>query len=130
MFSTIIKAIAIFVLALSTVTVVLAQSGEPDDRGIEQRSLGRELGDEVRQNGLSLPIQDDGPGNHAPADREEAGLNVQVNDAALDHIVVVPGTRPFEFSIQSETSIAVAGNNILVGYNSSADQPIDHVDPV
>ena len=50
--------------------------------------------------------------------------NVQVNDPAIDNVQEFAGTRAFEFSIQSETSIARAGGNILVGYNSSADQPI------
>ncbi len=50
--------------------------------------------------------------------------NVQVNDPALDHIQTFPGTRPFEFSIQSETSVAAFGNDIVVGYNSSADSPV------
>jgi hypothetical protein len=55
-------------------------------------------------------------------------LNVQVNDPALDHVQSFPGTRPFEFSIQSETSIAAFRNNIVIGYNSSADQPLVEID--
>jgi hypothetical protein len=51
---------------------------------------------------------------------------VQVNDPKLDHIVtfpnVVPAQRPFELSIQSETSMASFGDNVVVGFNNSADQ--------
>ena len=54
--------------------------------------------------------------------------NVQVNDSALDHItsfdpnVVV--TRPFEFSTQSETSAVRDGDDVVVGYNSSANATV------
>jgi hypothetical protein len=57
-------------------------------------------------------------------EEEEEGLNVQVNDRALDRVQTVPGTPPFEFSIQSETSIAAFRDTIVIGYNSSADQPV------
>jgi len=50
--------------------------------------------------------------------------NVQVNDPALDNIQTFPGTRPFELSIQSETSMASFGSDVVVGFNNSADQPI------
>src|SRR5712692_7501980 len=50
--------------------------------------------------------------------------SVQINDPALDNIQTFPGTRPFELSIQSETSMVTFGRNVVVGYNSSADQPI------
>jgi hypothetical protein len=50
--------------------------------------------------------------------------SVQVNDPNLDHIQAFPGTRPFEFAIQSETSSASFGNTVVVGFNNSADQPI------
>ena len=58
--------------------------------------------------------------------RGDAGQRggIQINDPALDHVQTFAGTRPFEFSVQSETSIASFGKNIVVGYNSSADSPI------
>jgi hypothetical protein len=49
--------------------------------------------------------------------------NTQVNDPSLDTIHYVPGTRPYEKSTQSETSAVAQGRHIVVGYNSSADQP-------
>lgn len=57
-----------------------------------------------------------------------AGVGLQVNDPALDNIQFFPNAlpqpqRPYEFSIQSETSAASFGNNVVVGFNNSADQP-------
>ena len=49
-----------------------------------------------------------------------APRNTQINDPNTDYILTFPGTRPFEFSTQSETSIARAGSNLVVGFNSSA----------
>jgi BNR/Asp-box repeat len=53
----------------------------------------------------------------------------QINDPALDNIQFFPNAlpqpqRPYEFSIQSETSMAVFGNDVVVGFNNSADQPV------
>jgi hypothetical protein len=45
-----------------------------------------------------------------------------VNDRALDRVQTFPGTPPFEFSTQSETSIAAFRDTIVIGYNSTADQ--------
>jgi hypothetical protein len=54
--------------------------------------------------------------------------NVQVNDPNLDNIQffpdAVPAQRPFEGSIQSETSVATFGSDVVVGFNNSADQPV------
>jgi hypothetical protein len=58
-----------------------------------------------------------GPGSATP------GANTQVNDPALDHIQdfrPTVNTRPFEYSIQSETTVINHGQNVVVGYNSSA----------
>jgi hypothetical protein len=57
------------------------------------------------------------------------GRSVQVNDPALDNIQFFPNAlpqpqRPYEFSIQSETSMATFGNTAVVGFNNSADQPV------
>jgi hypothetical protein len=51
-------------------------------------------------------------------------FNVQVNDGNLDHVVTFPGTRPFEFATQSETSAVVSGRTIVVGYNTSANSVV------
>ncbi|HKF18402.1 MAG TPA: sialidase family protein [Candidatus Dormibacteraeota bacterium] len=57
------------------------------------------------------------------------GHGVQVNDPALDNIQFFPNAlpqpqRPYEFSIQSETSMAAFGRNVVIGFNNSADQPV------
>jgi Neuraminidase (sialidase) len=57
------------------------------------------------------------------------GRGVQVNDPNLDNIQFFPNAlpqpqRPYEFSIQSETSMATFGNDVIVGFNNSADQPV------
>jgi hypothetical protein len=55
--------------------------------------------------------------------------NVQINDPSLDHITTfdpaVVRTRPFEFSTQSETSAVSDGNDVVVGYNSSANSKVE-----
>jgi hypothetical protein len=53
------------------------------------------------------------------------GRNVQVNDPRLDHVVTFPGTRPFEFATQSETSAVMDGRHIAVGYNTSAGSVVE-----
>ena len=101
----------------------------PASKGIDLRSHGRQIADRVRRHGLAVPPEAQGRGDRGQkGPREEEGLDVQVNDPALDHLQTFPGTAPFEFSTQSETSIAAFGNNILIGYNSSADQPVVRTD--
>ena len=46
--------------------------------------------------------------------------NTQVNDPALDNIQVFPSFAPFLHYTQSETTVAAAGQNIVVSYNNSA----------
>ena len=49
-----------------------------------------------------------------------ASPNTQVNDPALDNIQIFPAHRPFLHYTQSETTVAAAGQNIVVSYNNSA----------
>jgi len=61
--------------------------------------------------------------------RHGNGRGTQVNDAALDNTQFFPNAtpqpqRPYEFSIQSETSAAAFGRNVVAGFNNSADQPV------
>src|SRR5439155_23893622 len=109
-----------------------------ENKGVDLRSHGRQTADEVRwrqatedvvlRQGPVVPgragSREDRGSRERRAEEEEEGRNVQVNEPALDHVQSFPGTRPFEFSIQSETSIAAFRNNIVIGYNSSADQPL------
>ncbi len=59
----------------------------------------------------------------------KARTGVQVNDPALDNIQFFPNAlpqpqRPYELSIQSETSVAAFGSDLVAGFNNSADQPV------
>lgn len=76
----------------------------------------------------SMPIAFDG-GAGGIGGRHGTGRGTQVNDPALDNIQFFPNAlpqpqRPYEFSIQSETSAASFGGNVVVGFNNSADQPV------
>jgi hypothetical protein len=58
--------------------------------------------------------------------KKTVGPSVQVNDPALDYITTFPGlTRPFEFATQSETSTVSMGQDVVVGYNSSAGSVVE-----
>src|SRR5215472_5018139 len=46
--------------------------------------------------------------------------NTQVDDPALDNIQIFPSMAPFLHYTQSETTVAAAGQNIVVSYNNSA----------
>ena len=83
----------------------------------------------VRSGQVPLPMSRVRGHDDAGERGEEGGLNVQINDPALDHVVTfdpsVVRTRPFEFSTQSETSMVSRGNHITVGYNSSASAVVE-----
>jgi hypothetical protein len=79
----------------------------------------------------SLPapgIAIQGKSSAGASGKKSVSSNVQVNDPALDHIVTFPpavNTRPFEFATQSETSTVSMGQDIVVGYNSSAGAVVE-----
>jgi hypothetical protein len=101
-------------------------------RNLDTRSFAREIADFVAENGLAAESQvASQPGIHLSRKTggQRGDRNLQVNDPALDRIYRVPGQRPFEESTQSETTIASFGKDIVVGYNSSADQPVEAVPP-
>ena len=52
--------------------------------------------------------------------------NTQVNNPSFDHISTFPGTRPFEFATESETSVVANGRHVVVGYNSSAGAVVEN----
>jgi len=75
-----------------------------------------------------MPVIGDGAVG-GPGGQHGVGRGTQVNDPALDNIQFFPNAlpqpqRPYEFSIQSETSSASFGRNVVVGFNNSADQPV------
>lgn len=109
--------------------------GGPGTRGIKTKgNIGRSMGGQMAQRlhravrSGHLPRQrsngrgDDRRGN----DKDDDDVrNVQANDPRLDHVVTFPGTRPFEFATQSETSATMDGRHIVVGYNSSAGTVVE-----
>jgi len=153
-------ALAALLLGLTTGISASADQTESDERrsinkGVDLRSRGRQIADEVRQQRQVVPFRatdrgdlestgwrkqddrreeegrrenDDGrekDDRHEKRDRREnEDLDVQANNPALDFLQTFPGTRPFEFSTQSETSIAAFRDNIVIGYNSTTDQPL------
>ena len=103
-------------------------------KGIDQRSAGKQTADALRAavargvltlGPVTLPARSTGNGNQGAHGN---GPNVQINDPSLDNIQSFPGTRPFEESTQSETSIVRIGQHVVVGYNTSAGQPIIEID--
>jgi hypothetical protein len=52
--------------------------------------------------------------------KQRRGPNTQVNDPALDNIQIFPDFPPFLHYVQSETTVAAHGQNIVVSYNNSA----------
>lgn len=103
-----------------------SRPGDPEEQDFGYESHARQIANEVRLNGLAVPDpRGSGGGSGSFGGQEGEGLNTQVNDPALDHIEdFAIANRPFELSIQSETSVAASGNHILIGYNSSANQPV------
>jgi len=89
------------------------------------RSAGGQLARALHmaiQSGI-VPVQGNPTDGQNDADHSNRGgdaTDKQVNNPALDHTLTFPGTRPFEFSTESETSVVANGNHIVVGYNSSA----------
>src|ERR1700674_1497786 len=105
-------------------------SDEPDVFAVKHmnvRSNGRQIGEASLRNVVKGALS--GAVESPSISRGDAGsgdvsANVLVNDPALDNIQTFTGTRPFEESTQSETSVAVFGQHVLVGYNSSANQAV------
>jgi hypothetical protein len=97
---------------------------DPDglvSRGLHAKSQGRQMGDALLRNarggGIRGKAISTGSASREQGNRGDDVSNIQVNDPALDHIVSFPGvTRPFEFSTQSETTVASDGRHIVVGY--------------
>lgn len=99
----------------------------PFKSSANHRSAARQTADALLQNVRNGGIL--GYGISFGSHRDEGSTshvldngNVQINDPSLDNIQAFTslGTRPFEFSTQSETSVARDGRNVVVGYNSSA----------
>lgn len=130
--SSICSLLAAVALFGASATPALGAERATGPRNLDTRSLGREIADFVAANGLAVESQvasQQGASLPRQTTGRRGSRNVQVNDPALDRIYRVPGQRPFEESTQSETTIASFGKDIVVGYNSSADQPVVAVSP-
>lgn len=97
-------------------------------KGLNLRSAGNQLGNTIRT-AVASGTQPTGPvktpamskgGNPHAVDVSD----IQINDPNLDNIQTFDGSRPFEESTQSETSVTQSGQHVLVGYNSSANAPV------
>ncbi len=106
---------AFFLMSLG---VALAQEAG-DDNPPRSRVLADEL---AASGGIILP--DEGFSSSSsmgtvPQVQLRRG-NVQVNDPSLNTIQIFPNFRPFVHFIQSETSVAASGRNVVATYNTSA----------
>ena len=102
-----------------------------DGFDVDLASDGRLIADDVLANGNFVTLDNVTPGANVVAGHaiQFRGGNVQVNDGSLDNEQIFTGFRPFESRTQSETTVAHSGNNIVVSYNSSANQPIVQIGP-
>ena len=131
-----VAALAVLGLALTFVglgiSISLADAQAPkgivEKKGVpfDIRSLGRQIGDEVAEFGNLAPSDESSPVPSLPVvpQIQFRGDNVQVNDASLDNIQIIPGFRSVVEFTQSETSVATFGRNIVAVYNTSANQPV------
>ncbi len=93
---------------------------------VDLRSLGRQLADELAENGNVMEADEISPvlGESVVPSIQLRGPNVQSNDGSLDNVQIFAGFRPFMEFTQSETSLAASGRTLVAGYNSSANQPL------
>ena len=73
-------------------------------------------------NGGQLPHANSGNAGVLNTSGVNAQRDLQINDPLRDGFQSFPGPPPFTFikAIESETSVASVGNDVVVGYNSSA----------
>ena len=96
---------------------------------VDLRSFGRTIGDDLAEHGTQVPVDETSPvpGQSVVSQIQLRGPNVHANDGSLDNIQIFAGFRPFVKFTQSETSVAAHGQNIVVTYNTSANQPLVQV---
>src|SRR5207248_6649256 len=99
--------------------------GNTVDKGgfaLDITSIGRDNAEEAQGGGFTAPDVTPAGSPGAVSSVQLRGANTQVNDPGLDNIQIFPGFRPFVNYTQSETSTAAFEQNVVVGYNSSANQ--------
>jgi len=90
---------------------------------IDLRSGSRVFADELANSGGIILPDEGSPSSTTLGTVPQVqfrGGNVQVNDPAFDSIQIFPGFRPFLHLVESETSVAAVGRNIVATYNTSA----------
>ncbi len=90
---------------------------------IDLRSGSRVFADELAKTGGIILPDEGSPSSTSLGTVPQVQLrggNVQVNDPALDTIQIFPNFRPFLHLVESETSVAAVGRNVVATYNSSA----------
>jgi hypothetical protein len=107
------------------------QSAKPDDntvKGLSIHSAGRQIGLKTLRNLAKVSGFAGQPQVRRGGDRNGGDpRNVLVNDPTLDNIQSFPGFFAVEGSTQNETSVAVFGRHVLVGYRSTANAPIVNI---
>ncbi len=122
---------------ISAAGAVLAQdsgqSSKVNKKGMlmDIRSHGREQMEETLNSAglLGFDLSTPTPAASTVPQIQYRGGNAQVNNPAFDNIQVFPLFRPFIEYTQSETSVSVFAQNIVAGYNSSANQPLVQISP-
>jgi len=107
------------------------QSAKPNGStvkgGLSIQSPGRQSGLNILHNLAKVSGSVERPSVRSGAAGNGVTGNVLVNDPTLDTILSFPGFLPFEESSQNETSVAVFGPHVLVGYRSTAGAPIVNI---
>src|SRR5262245_46374125 len=134
-----VRRLSVATLALALLVgmflVIAARASDPGEGGgegdtiekggflLDISSEGRENAEDVIANGLpALDVAPAAPSGNTVPGVQLRGGNVQINDPNLDNIQTFTGFRPFVNYTQSETSAAAFEQNVVVGYNSSANQ--------
>jgi hypothetical protein len=122
-------ALAVLIGMFLVIAARASDSGESEGDTVEKggfaldiTSIGRDNAEEAQGGGFTAPDVSPAlsPGNVPSV--QLRGANVQINDPGLDNIQTFPNRRPFVNYTQSETSAVAFGQNVVVGYNSSANQ--------
>jgi len=126
----IVLALVLFLM----VPAIWAQNGTIVKNGLplDIRSHGRQIADEVAKSGPFVAVDPNTPVpgvSLIPPLQIRGGGGVQTNNPFLDNIQIFSGFRPFVEFTQSETSVAGVGQNIVAAYNSSANQPLEQINP-
>src|SRR3989449_6488172 len=93
---------------------------------VDLRSLGRQVADALAESGTLVGFGDvsPDPSETVVPQVQLRGVNAQGNDGSLDNLQVFTGFRSFLEFTQSETSLAASGRRMVMGYNTSANQPL------